>query len=134
MTMLAGSVAIAALDGSGGATSRTGSGYALTAFDALVAAKPLTGFTIPTIGQTTQPYQPARPASTDDHNTAVAAKLKYYQSLAADANVMASVITYIINNADVTVTITNQSCGVVTNPHDPIDPPSSPVDLPGHIT
>ncbi len=144
MTLAAGSVAISALDGSGGTTSRTGSGLALAMFDALVIAKAAQTTPVPppapTLHSTTAPYSAGRPATTVDIANANHGRLLYFQDLAGTCNGIASLIPYIVANAVVSTGtlaahVTIQQLGRTPSPVDPsgdepILSPVLPVDIP----
>jgi hypothetical protein len=142
MAMTPGSVDRTTINATTGAAG-TATGLAALLYAAKVAAKaalsPPVPLPSPTLGQTTFPFTPARPANAGDIADGNAARLKVFQDWADDANVYAQVVQYVIDNGEVVVSVQRLGripAGLTAGGLDvvpagtAIDFPATPVHLP----
>lgn len=97
MTMAAGSVTVASDE------TETGSGAALVLYLANKSSLALP--MLPTIGDTSDPFAPGRPCNAGDVAVMQTARLSVLRETARQATANAQIITYLLGNAQVDVTI-----------------------------
>ena len=128
MAMIAGTVTI---DPSTGAVS-TATGMAASIFLADIDSMPPEWMPSYTLGQTTAPFTPARPANQHDVDAGFSATVAMLTETARKATAYAAgIVGYIQANAKATIT-TGTSCGVLPTTIAPgyhIDPPVAAVPL-----
>lgn len=128
MAMSAGSVSVDSSE------NVTGTGLARDLYDADAASMVAAGMlpTVPTLGSTAAPYTAEQPVTSAEVGAFRAARVRLLQEAARRATAYASaLVSYIQANAKARVT--SQSLGRTPDPNDPdapIEPPTSPVDLP----